>query len=97
MPQQALALANSKIVLAIADKINDRLHETLGNVDDSGFVRAAFEHVLACSPTAEELAECRTALDEWRVLAGARPDAGRRARGHLVHALVNHNDFITVR
>jgi hypothetical protein len=97
VPQQALALANSKIVLAMAAKINGRLHEALGAAGDAEFIRAAFEHLLACSPTAEELAECQAALDEWRAVAGARPDAQRRARGHLVHALLNHNDFITVR
>ncbi len=97
VPQQALALANSKIVLTMAAKINDRLHESLGAAGDAEFIRAAFEHLLAGSPSAEELADCQAALDEWRTLAGARPDAARRVRGHLVQALINHNDFITVR
>ena len=37
------------------------------------------------------------ALGEWRALRKGRPDGERRARGNLVHALLNHNDFITIR
>jgi mono/diheme cytochrome c family protein len=97
VPQQALALANSKVSLAMAAKINDRLHDDLGGANDDAFIRAAFEHVLSCLPSADELTECRAALEEWRAIAGGRPDAARRARGHLVHALLNHNDFVTIR
>jgi hypothetical protein len=97
VPQQALALANSKVALEMAARINDRLHEQLGKVSDREFARAAFELVLAASPTAEELAACEAALREWASLLTGRPDASRRARANLVHALVNHNDFITVR
>ena len=58
---------------------------------------AAFELILACTPTDAELAECQQALCEWRGLLRTRPDADRRARGNLVHALLNHNDFLTIR
>jgi hypothetical protein len=97
VPQQALALANSKLTLEAAGRINDRLHAQLGVVSDRAFVRAAFELLLTATPTAEELTECEGALREWAGLLKDRPDAGRRARGNLIHALVNHNDFITVR
>jgi hypothetical protein len=97
VPQQALALANSKLALQAAAGINDRLHEQLGQVSDRDFIGAAFELLLAAAPTAEELAECESALREWQGLLKGRPDASRRARGNLVHALVNHTDFITVR
>jgi hypothetical protein len=97
VPQQALALSNSKLALAMAARINDRLHQKLGKVSDADFARAAFEAVLASTPVAEELAACTEALQQWRGLAKGRADAERRARGHLIHALLNHNDFITIR
>jgi hypothetical protein len=97
VPQQALALANSKLALEAAAGINARLHEQLGQVPDRDFIQAAFELLLAASPTAEELTACEAALREWGELVKGRPDASRRARQNLVHALVNHNDFITVR
>jgi Protein of unknown function (DUF1553)/Protein of unknown function (DUF1549)/Planctomycete cytochrome C len=97
VPQQALALANSKLALTMAAKINDRLQQKLAKASDADFVCAAFETILANLPTAEEQAECEQALREWRKAAGTRPDAGPRARRHLIHALLNHNDFITIR
>jgi hypothetical protein len=97
VPQQALALANSKLTLTAAAKINAHLHRQLGQVSDAAFIRGAFEAILAASPAPEEQAECERALQNLvRVLKG-RPDAGQRARANLVHALLNHNDFITVR
>jgi hypothetical protein len=99
VPQQALALSNSKFALEMAGRINDRLHARLGDVPDPAFARAAFELVLCDSPSAAEQAECEWALAELTALLKkqGRPDARRRARGDLVHALVNHNDFLTVR
>jgi hypothetical protein len=97
VPQQALALSNSKLTLAMAARINERLHRQLGTMSDADFARAAFETVLASTPTAEEVSACAEALQTWQRLAKGRPDAVRRARGHLIHALLNHNDFITVR
>jgi hypothetical protein len=99
VPQQALALANSAITLAGAGRIADRLTMELGPAPDAEFVRAAFEAVLATRPTAQEQAECEQALA--KLVESARsnkaPDPVRRARANLVHALLNHNDFITIR
>jgi hypothetical protein len=99
VPQQALALSNSAFALRMAGRINDRLHARLGNVPDAAFARAAFELILSSSPTAPEQAECERALADWTALLKKQgvPDAVRRARADLVAALVNHNDFITVR
>jgi hypothetical protein len=99
VPQQALALSNSKLALAAAARINARLHQQLGDVTDARFARVAFETVLAGAPTAAEQAACEEALARWEELLRQRqdPDPVRRARGDLVHALVNHNDFITIR
>jgi hypothetical protein len=99
VPQQALALSNSKFALTMAAKINARLHDQLGNVPDAVFVRSAFEIILASPPTGAEQRECEQALSEFIQLLKQQqqPDAVRRARGDLIQALLNHNDFITVR
>jgi mono/diheme cytochrome c family protein len=99
VPQQALALENSQLALASAEKIARRLTDRLGKATDAEFVRAAFEVVLGTRPTADEQAECARALTEWKVLAGGdkQPTAVLRARANLVHALLNHNDFVTIR
>jgi hypothetical protein len=99
VPQQALALSNSKFALAMTEKINARLHDQLGAVPDAAFVRAAFETVLASPPTAAEQRECEQALAQLTELLKQQqqPDTVRRARGDLIQALLNHNDFITIR
>jgi hypothetical protein len=97
VPQQALALANSKLTLSMATSIADRICRDAEPRTDGDFIRVAFRTVLASDPTAEELAACEDALRQWRELGGTRPDIERRARSHLVHALFNHNDFITIR
>jgi hypothetical protein len=93
VPQQALALENSKLALSTAEKVTRRL----GDLPDVAFVRAAFETVLGNTPTGEEQSECEKALKELIEAAGKRPDAVLRARANFVHALLNHNDFLTVR
>lgn len=93
VPQQALALANSKFALTMAEKINARL----AAVPDADFVRAAFETILATTPTDAERKECEAALVELRTLLKGAHDAAKRARGDLIQALLNHNDFIAVR
>ena len=97
VPQQALALWNSRFAQSAAAKIAEKLPPGT----DAAFVTAAFELILCGTPTADELAACREMLRELEsVLAkeGHKPDAAaKRARAQLVQALVNHNDFITVR
>jgi hypothetical protein len=97
VPQQALALQNSSAALDAAEKIARRLNARPAS--DGEFIRAAFEMILGCSPSAEELAECSAALAELHTLAvrEKRPDPAGRARKTIVHALLNHNDFVTVR
>ncbi len=99
VPQQALAISNSKLALTAADAITRRLHDRLGTVSDEEFAVAAFEAILAGTPTADEKAACLEALDEWRrVLKEQKhPEPTTKARADLVAALLNHNDFVTVR
>ena len=99
VPQQGLALWNSKFALTMGGKINDKLHARLGSVDDAAFVRAAFEAVLGSTPNEDERRVCEESLAELRdVLKDVKePDRTNRARLQLVQALINHNDFVTVR
>jgi hypothetical protein len=98
VPQQALALWNSRFAITAAGKITDRVAAKAG-ADDAAFAKAAFETVLGTTPTADELAACVEGLAEFRAAnaTGTPADRTRRARGLLVQALVNHNDFVTVR
>ena len=97
VPQQALALSNSKMALELAKRIAERMQATLADASDGEFIRVAFALILANAPTAEEQAACEGALQEFRRLAPQPTEAALRARINLIHALVNHNDFITVR
>jgi hypothetical protein len=90
VPQQALALANSGIVLDATRKIADRL--SADNADEATFVRRAFAGVLGISASEREMAASMRALDAWRKL----PD-GAGARANFVWVLINHNDFVTLR
>jgi hypothetical protein len=98
VPQQALALQNSRLALAAAEKIAARL-DSQGTAPDASFVKSAFETVLSITPTSEEQAECQAALRELQALAARQKKANPRgrARAGLVSVLSNHNDFVTVR
>jgi hypothetical protein len=112
MPQQALALINSELTLRHA-RILARSIAARSNGSATAFVQTAFEHVLSRSPTPAEVEECTTFLEQQsrRVqlakLAGtASPDGDGsqpaadphlRARENLIHVLMNHHEFVTIR
>jgi hypothetical protein len=89
VPQQALALANSRLSLEVAEKIAAKLPADSQN----GFIAAAFRLLLASEPTADELSAANEALEAWQKTGSNET----RARANLVQALLNHNDFVTVR
>ena len=84
VPQQALALSNSPLTFERSRALAARLPAEL---DNAAFVTAAFEQVLTRAPSGEESAACREFL--------GRPSAAPRAS--LIHALLNHHDFVTIR
>ncbi len=107
-PQQALALANSKLSFTVAGLIAGRLGGV--SMAPAKFVTRAFEAVLGRPPSEEELtlSEKFLAQEEKRFGGSEKPAwqgsaAGEitspvvRAREDLVHALLNHNDFVTIR
>lgn len=76
VPQQALALVNSKLSQTMAREIAAQLPR------DDTFFTAAFERILNRPPSAAE-------LQTLRAYTGSRES--------VVHVLLNHNDFVTVR
>ncbi len=87
VPQQALALANSKLTRECADAIAKR-DETLM---DSDFITHAFLSLLSRAPTSDERAACTESLAEFSKLNAAH------ARTLVLQAIMNHNDFVTLR
>ncbi|MGH7138308.1 MAG: DUF1553 domain-containing protein, partial [Pirellulales bacterium] len=99
VPQQALTMANSRLTLAMARQLALRLNEELGPVDDAAFADAAFETILCTPPSDADRAACLETLASLKRLLSTnnhrQPD--ERAREDLVHALLNHNDFVVIR
>jgi len=85
VPQQALALLNSTLTLDGADLLGKKLS---AEGDSASFVTAAFETVLTRLPTSREQEECA------RFLSAGDP---ARARANLIHVLLNHHEFVTIR
>jgi hypothetical protein len=83
VPQQALAMLNSAIALDGADVLAKRLSEK--EADPAAFVAAAFETVLGRGPGEREREECSKFL------------AAGGGRANLVHVLLNHHEFVTIR
>jgi hypothetical protein len=92
VPQQALALTNSRLVLDASEQIARRLSE--GAADDTTFLQTAFRVVLGITANDAEIAESAKALDAWQNLPGG---STAMARANLVWTLINHNDFVTLR
>jgi mono/diheme cytochrome c family protein len=99
VPQQALALWNGKLALEMAAKINDALHTRLKNAGDPDFIAAAFETILGTTPNHDEVITCLDSLVALRATLNdlKEPERAKRARLQVVQALLNHNDFVTVR
>jgi Protein of unknown function (DUF1553)/Protein of unknown function (DUF1549)/Planctomycete cytochrome C len=105
VPQQALALTNSGIALARAAEIAAAIDKEVGESDApevrSAFVISAFERVLGRTPTDGERAESASALERLSSVFASEGRAGPaphlKARAALVHVLVNHNDFVSIR
>ncbi len=98
VPQQALAMSNSQFASDMAERIAARLQREYAQASDAEFIRGAFAAILGSLPNADELAACEESLARLQSLPGQ--DAGAkssRARARLVHALINHNDFVTIR
>jgi hypothetical protein len=97
-PQQALALSNSDLARDMSRKLAVRLTQQAST--DGEFVIAAFEQILARSPTASEAVATGKFLATQQALyreSATGGDAVQRSLESLVHVLLNHHDFVTVR
>lgn len=105
VPQQALALTNSRLVLDAISPIADRLTEAANSgtqVENSDgdlserdrFIRMAFLALAGFAPSEQEWIASRAALEDWRKLPNT-PES--LARSYFVWTLLNHNDFVTLR
>ncbi len=97
VPQQALALSNSKLAIESAQKIAARIQSHAETDDWSAFVTIAFETLIARSPTEQERKECDAFRSEMLGLLSESNDPESRLRERFVHAIFNHNDFIAIR
>ena len=105
VPQQALALTNSGVSLARAADIATVIDKEVGENDTysarTAFVVSAFERLLGRTPSDAERAECAQALDRLRSVFASESQPGTvphlKARAALVHVLLNHNDFVSIR
>ena len=82
VPQQALALTNSRLSRECADAIAAKL----GKLDVETFMTQSFLTVLGRPPSA---AERRASLEGFESL--------KQNRSLFLQALINHNDFVTLR
>jgi Arc/MetJ family transcription regulator len=90
VPQQALALSNSGLVLEASAQIANRLAVE----SDHEFIRKAFRVLLGIDASENEVQESDLAFGAWRALPNATSES---ARANFVWTLINHNDFVTLR
>jgi len=92
VPQQALALTNSTLVLDATKLIAQRL--AVDAPEDRIFIDRAFALLLGIKPGEKEVAASSRALQAWRELPGGSDE---QARTEFIWTLINHNDFVTLR
>ena len=112
IPQQALALANSELTVTQSRRLARTLSQQVEETGDD-FLEAAFLQVLGREPGSEEKAECEAFLAQRQKQVAEsessdatndrdevhRPaaDPRLRARENLVHVLLNHHEFVTLK
>ncbi len=99
VPQQALALENSKLAMEMVNRIALRLQESNPNASDHEFARLAFVTILADEPTRAEQEWIETMMAKMKEFPGdlTSDHSASQSRIGLVRGLINHNDFITIR
>ena len=95
VPQQALALSNSRLSIDMSARIADQIHQRIKSPDTSKFINATFSLILARSPSDIEKQECEHYFAEMEKLTEV--SSAQQIRSRFVQAILNHNDFITIR
>jgi hypothetical protein len=99
VPQQALALSNSKLAFDMSEKIAERLSAAQADSSREAFIGEVYYLLLGRFPSAAEAHECDRFFKEMESLP-ERPQSAaprQRIRARFVQAILNHNDFITIR
>jgi hypothetical protein len=96
VPQQALALENSPLAGKMAEKIAERIGTSL---PDAEFVRQAFLTIICAEPSEPESKAALEAMNQWTAIgqSAGQANPAAQARANLIQALLNHNDFVTIR
>ncbi len=97
VPQQALALENSSLASDMASKIATAIVASNTNMPDGQFIVAAFRLILSTDPTPMETAVAVEAMSRFRASDPQVAEPNPAARALLILALLNHNDFVTIR
>ncbi len=102
VPQQALALANSELSMSLAEKITGEIYESIPGGDQKLFILTTFETLLGRSASEEEIEACTAYCNHIEELIKTEKklsaaELASKVRVRLVHSLLNHNDFISIR
>jgi hypothetical protein len=103
VPQQALALVNSRLVLdaslPIAQRLTQELAAKAQAARDDAFVRLAFAVLLGSEASEAEVAAGLRSLMAWKGQSESQDPVASNsyARTNLIWVLLNHHDFVTVR
>ena len=92
VPQQALAMANSRVVLDHCAPIVEILSKD--GVDERQFISRAFVYILGRTANPQEVDACLAAMKRWDDIPSTAEGLPRES---LVWVLLNHNDFVTLR
>jgi hypothetical protein len=99
VPQQALAMSHSRIVLENVPAISNRIQRHATDSSEQ-FIRFAFAWILGLEPTRDELELCRVMLSEANDVEGnlTLAEEAMRFSKHeeLVWVLLNHHHFLQV-
>ncbi len=105
-PQQALALSNSELTQRLSRSLAMKIRDRVSSSESSNaFARMAFLQILGREPSSRELTASTVFLArQEKQFTELRPtdaelefEPSSRARANLIHVLMNHNDFVTVR
>lgn len=95
VPQQALALSNSRLSIDMSDQIAKQISQRIKSSETTHFIEATFSLILARPPSALEKSECEHYFAEMQALKEVA--SAQQIRARFVQAILNHNDFITIR
>ncbi len=102
VPQQALALSNSRLVHDAAQQIAERLSKQFPATEQPpanqrAFIERSFYVILGIRANDDEIRASTKALEAWQRLPDEAAASVDRARVNFIWALLNHNDFVTLR